>query len=98
MKRAKYVGPSAEGVELPSVPLPDGQVGSAHVPQGGLLPLELRGQKVPAAFRDSLLEQEDWTAVNVSPKRAAKKKGASAPANEGGESAPDDAGAAGGEA
>jgi len=51
-----------------------------HVPDGGELPTEIDGHKVPAAFRDSLLEQKDnWTRVDRS-KKADEPKPAAKPA------------------
>jgi hypothetical protein len=63
-KRARYDGPSEVGVSL-NVPLADGQTVPIQVERGHLLPEELDGQRVPAAFRDSLLEQKaNWSAVD----------------------------------
>lgn len=58
-KRAVYNGPSGTGVDL-LVELSDGQLRPCHVDQGGQLPAEIGGVKVSAAFRDGLLEQDDW--------------------------------------
>lgn len=62
-KRARYTG-HPDGVEL-SVPVGNaGEFRNIHIPHGGELPTEIDGQKVPAQFRDSLLEQKDnWTDV-----------------------------------
>jgi hypothetical protein len=66
-KRAVYRGGSGTGVDL-SVPLGDGQHVPVHVDQGAQLPTEIEyggvKHKVPASFRDSLLEQDDWSEVN----------------------------------
>lgn len=64
-KRARYTGPSETGVTL-SVPLSDGQtIYGVHIDKNAELPTEINGIKVPAAFRDSLLEQEDnWSEFN----------------------------------
>lgn len=75
-KRARYVGPSQTGVDL-TVPLPDGTSRALQVPHGGEVPMEIDGQKVPAAFRDALLEQADnWTEVKraTGPEAASGKK------------------------
>lgn len=62
-KRAKYVG-HPDGADL-TITYKDGDVVALHVPHGSELPAEVNGRKVPAAFRDSLLQQEDnWTVVN----------------------------------
>lgn len=69
MKRAKYVG-SHDAVEV----WPHGYTGpSVTIEQGHLLPTEDdAGNTIPAAFRDSLLEQEDsWTEVNQRTKKGA---------------------------
>jgi hypothetical protein len=63
-KKARFVG-HPDGVSL-TVPVttegePDRHVTVTH---GGELPTEIDGHKVPASFRDSLLEQKDnWTEV-----------------------------------
>jgi hypothetical protein len=64
-KRARYVGGSMTGVDI-VIPFKDGDNVSVHVSHGGELPTELPdGRKVPASFRNSLLEQGDnWTEVN----------------------------------
>lgn len=64
-KRVKYAGPSGTGVDV-DIPFPDGSTERIHVDQGGQLPAEVNGKSVPAAFRDSLLEQADWTDVKRS--------------------------------
>jgi hypothetical protein len=62
-KRARYIGGSGTGVTL-QVPLADGQTRPVHVEPNHLLPEEIDGQKVPAAFRDSLLDQAaNWSSV-----------------------------------
>lgn len=65
-KRARFIG-HPDGVYLPVVPVstegePPRGVFVAH---GGELPAEVDGHKIPASFRDSLLEQKDaWSLVN----------------------------------
>jgi hypothetical protein len=61
-KRATYRGPSGTGVDL-AVELDNGETRNVHVDQGAQLPPDVGGQKVSAKFRDSLLEQEDWSEV-----------------------------------
>jgi hypothetical protein len=62
-RRAKYVG-HPDGVDL-SIPFRDGDMVALHVPHGSELPAEVEGRKVPADYRDSLLEQADnWTSVD----------------------------------
>lgn len=61
-KRARYDGPSGTGVDL-TVPLENGESRPVHVDQGQQLPSSIDGQRVPASFRDSLLEQDDWSEV-----------------------------------
>lgn len=65
-KRARFIG-SPDGIYLPAIPVstegepPRGLL----VPHGGELPAEIDGHKIPASYRDSLLEQKDnWTLVN----------------------------------
>lgn len=74
--KARYVGGSMTGVDL-SIPFKDGDVVQVHVKHQGELPSELPdGRKVPASFRDSLLEQEDnWTTVRRDTTKAAAKEG-----------------------
>jgi hypothetical protein len=68
--KARYVG-HPDGVDL-TIEYMDGDRVHLHVPHGGELPTEVEGRKVPATFRDSLLEQEDnWTVV----RREAAKSG-----------------------
>jgi hypothetical protein len=62
-KHVKYTGPSGAGVEV-LVPLPDGQTRGVVVLPGESVPDEIDGQKVPAEFTNSLLEQDCWTASN----------------------------------
>jgi hypothetical protein len=63
--KARFVG-HPDGVYLPLVPVgTEGEPRPLHIPHGGELPTEIDGHKVPASFRDSLLEQKDnWTLVN----------------------------------
>jgi hypothetical protein len=63
-RRARYVGhPDGATLEIPVGNGGDRVI--RHIPHGGELPSEIGGQKVPASFRDSLLEQPDnWTEVN----------------------------------
>jgi hypothetical protein len=62
VKKARYIG-HPDGVDL-SIPFRDGDVVNLHVAHGAELPTEVGGRSVPAAFRDSLLEQEDnWSEV-----------------------------------
>lgn len=62
-KRARFIG-HPDGVDL-SIPFNDGDVVHLHIPHGGELPVEHGGRKIPAAVRNSLLEQSDnWTEVN----------------------------------
>jgi hypothetical protein len=61
--KARYVGPSPDGVTL-GVILDDGDLVPHTVPHGGELPQEIDGRKVSTAYRDGLLAQEDnWTRV-----------------------------------
>ena len=62
-KKARFVG-HPDGVDI-TVPIDGGrEQHNLHIPYGGELPTEINGLKVPAAFRDSLLEQEaNWTSV-----------------------------------
>lgn len=71
-KRARFIG-HPDGVDLEAIPVgSDGEFRRRHIPHGGELPTEIDGLKVPAAYRDSLLEQKDnWTVVN---RRAAKSR------------------------
>ena len=72
MKRAKYVGPHAEGVWVDLNKHID-KGGHVHVKQGGLLPTETDdGRAIPAALRDELLGRDDWTAQEQS---TTKKEG-----------------------
>ena len=75
--RARYVGPSPDGVTL-GVRLDDGDLVPVTVPHGGELPQKVDGRKVSTAFRDGLLEQEDnWTSVRRETKTTAKAGGES---------------------
>jgi hypothetical protein len=58
--RAKYTGPSGTGVDL-TVELDTGENRPVHVKQNGLLPEDIDGTPISAAFRDSLLQQDGWT-------------------------------------
>lgn len=61
--KARYIGGSQSGVDI-TVPLDNGEDRVITIPQGGELPTEIDGVKVPAGFRDLLLEQKDnWTRV-----------------------------------
>lgn len=74
--KARYVG-SPDGVFLPNIPVSTDNEPprSLHVPYGGELPDEIDGHKVPASFRDSLLEQKDnWTEVKRSEAKSDDKK------------------------
>jgi hypothetical protein len=64
-KKARFVG-HPDGIYLPAIPVTtEGEPPrSLNIPHGGELPTEIDGHKVPASFRDSLLEQKDnWTEV-----------------------------------
>ena len=82
-KRARYIGPNLDGVNLTVPVATEGEPPRhAHINHGGELPTEIDGHPVPASFRDSLLEQKDnWTAVNRQTKtttetaKADKKEG-----------------------
>jgi hypothetical protein len=64
--KARYTGGSLTGVDL-AIEFKDGDIVQVHVPHGGELPEEVQGRKVPAAYRDSLLEQTDnWSEVKRS--------------------------------
>lgn len=71
--KARFVG-HPDGTYLPSIPVgTEGETRSLTIPHGGELPTEIDGQKVPASFRDSLLEQKDnWTEVRREAKAEAK--------------------------
>ena len=62
--RARYVG-HPDGVDISQVPVgTEGEFRRVHVAHGAELPTEIDGLKVPASFRDSLLEQKgEWTEV-----------------------------------
>jgi hypothetical protein len=69
--KARYVGPSPDGVTL-GVVLEDGDIHPYHVPHGGELPKELGGRKVSKQYRDNLLTQDTWTDVHRTPADAEK--------------------------
>ena len=85
-KRARFIG-HPDGADLEGIPVgTDGETRRAHIPHGGELPTEIDGIKVPASYRDSLLEQSDnWTEVRratgeetkgkATPAAAEKKEG-----------------------
>jgi hypothetical protein len=58
--RARYDGPSGTGVDV-TVELDTGEFRTTHVKQGGLLPEDINGVAITPAFRNSLLDQDDWT-------------------------------------
>jgi hypothetical protein len=61
--KARYTGGSLTGVDL-AIQFKDGDVVQLHIPHGGELPLEVEGRKIPAEYRNSLLEQADnWSEV-----------------------------------
>lgn len=62
--KARYTGGSLTGVDL-AIPYNDGDVIHLHIPHGGELPETTPdGRRIPAKFRDSLLEQSDnWSEV-----------------------------------
>jgi hypothetical protein len=69
-----------DGIYLPIPSPPTGETRGLTIPHGGELPTEIDGHKVPASFRDSLLEQKDnWTEVKAPDKtttaKAEKKEG-----------------------
>jgi hypothetical protein len=73
-KKARYVG----GLDAVTLTVPVSTEGEPPrhltVQHGGELPTSIDGHKVPASFRDSLLEQSDnWTEVNRSDKATAAK-------------------------
>ncbi len=74
-KRARFHG-HPDGVTL-TVPVSTEGEPPRHVTvkHGGELPTEIDGHKVPASFRDSLLEQRDnWSVVNRATAADAKAK------------------------
>ncbi len=77
--KARYVG-HQDGVTLYVPVLTDNEPDRhVHVVHGGELPMEIDGHKVPAAFRDSLLEQKDnWTRVDRGAKKDDEKPAAPA--------------------
>jgi hypothetical protein len=62
--RARYVG-HPDGAYLEGIPVGTaGDTRNLHIPYGGELPGDIDGLKIPASYRDSLLEQEaNWTEV-----------------------------------
>lgn len=71
--KARYVG-HPDGVLLEGIPVGTaGDTRRLHVPYGGELPTEIDGMKVPASYRDRLLEQSDnWTDVKRETAKAGK--------------------------
>lgn len=78
-RRARYVG-HPDGVDLEGIPVgTEGETRRAHIAHGGELPAEIDGLKVPASYRDSLLEQKDnWTEVKRATGAEATGKSATA--------------------
>lgn len=66
--KAKYVG-HPDGIEDFRVPVgTEGEERRINLAYGQELPMEIDDLAVPAAFRDSLLEQKDnWTTVRRQP-------------------------------
>jgi hypothetical protein len=64
-RRARFIG-HPDGADLEGIPVGTaGDTRRLHIPYGGELPSEIDGLKIPASYRDSLLEQEaNWTLVN----------------------------------
>jgi hypothetical protein len=75
--RARYSGSSGTGVDL-TVELDTGEFRNVHVKQGGLLPEDVNGSPISAAFRDSLLAQDDWTRFRQSAQSSSTKTDAPA--------------------
>jgi hypothetical protein len=72
--KARYVG-HPDGVDL-SIPFNDGDVVHLHIAHGAELPAKVGERTVPAAYRDSLLEQSDnWTEVKRDPDKKTTKEG-----------------------
>lgn len=71
--RARYSGNATIGVDV-TVELDTGEFRSIHVAQGGLLPADIDGTPVSAAFRDRLLEQDDWTRQRQTSQTTDEKK------------------------
>jgi hypothetical protein len=69
--KARYVG-HPDGIDDFKVPVgTEGETRRITLAYGAELPAEIDGMKVPAKFRDSLLEQEDnWTVVRREPAKA----------------------------
>lgn len=81
-KRARFVG-HPDGVDL-SIPFNDGDTAHLHIAHGGELPSEVNGRRIPAAYRNSLLEQEaNWTSVNRATGDEATGKASKTPDSEG---------------
>jgi hypothetical protein len=78
-KRARFVG-HPDGVDLNQVPVgTEGEFRRVRVAYGGELPTEIDGLKVPASFRDSLLEQQgNWTRSTGRPAMTKAKTAATA--------------------
>lgn len=74
--KARYVG-HPDGVYLDAIPVGNaGDTRRLHVPYGGELPAEIDGMRVPASYRNSLLEQEaNWTTVKRDTAKADAKEG-----------------------
>lgn len=69
--KARYIG-HPDGADI-AIPFRDGDIVNIHVPHGGELPEQVGGRKVPASYRDSLLEQTDnWTEVKRDPGKTTK--------------------------
>jgi hypothetical protein len=84
-KRARYTGGSQTGVDV-TIEFDNGEQRRAHIKQGGELPTVIDGLKVPAAFRDSLLEQTDnWSEVKRATGAEATGKTTTATAGKDGE-------------
>lgn len=69
--KARFHG-SPDGIYLPNIPVStEGEPPRGlFIPHNGELPTEIDGHKVPASFRDSLLEQKDnWSRVDRSSKK-----------------------------
>jgi hypothetical protein len=73
-KRAATTGLPAPGVDVP-VELDNGEFRNVHVDQGAQLPTEIDGTPISASFRDSLLEQDDWSEVKQATGSDLKKEG-----------------------
>jgi hypothetical protein len=73
--KARFIG-HPDGAYLEGIPVGDaGDTRRLHIPYGGELPMEIDGLKVPASYRDSLLEQEaNWTTVKRDTAKPAETK------------------------